>query len=95
MNYEDRPNVTNAECLVFFQALGVLSLFVFICNSSCGTGKNRTHRIVIYYRFVGYVEIPEVSHRQHIKADIRKGGAVVYLTDCIIFVNFCNPILIF
>lgn len=28
-----------------------------------GTGKSRTQRIVIYYRFVGYVEIPEVSQR--------------------------------
>ena len=95
MNYEDRPNVTNAECLLFSQALGVLSLFVFICNSSCGTDKSRTQRIVIYYRFVGYVEIPEASHRQHIKADIRKGVAVEYLTDCIILVYFCKLILIF
>lgn len=46
-----------------------------------GTGKNRTQRIVIYYRFVGYVEIPEVSQRQHIKADTRKGVAVEYLTE--------------
>ena len=45
-----------------------------------GKGKNRTQRIVIYYRFVGYVEIPEVSQRQHIKADTRKGVAVEYLT---------------
>ena len=46
-----------------------------------GTGKSRTQRIVIYYRFVGYVEIPEVSQRQHIKADTRKGVAVKYLTE--------------
>ena len=46
-----------------------------------GTGKNRIQRIVIYYRFVGYVEIPEVSQRQHIKADTRKGVAVEYLTE--------------
>ena len=46
-----------------------------------GKGKNRTQRIVIYYRFVGYVEIPEVSRRQHIKADTRKGVAVEYLTE--------------
>ena len=26
-----------------------------------GVGKNRTQHIVIYYRFVGYVEIPECS----------------------------------
>lgn len=46
-----------------------------------GKGKNRTQRIVIYYRFVGYVEIPEVSHRPNIIADTRKGVAVEYLTE--------------
>ena len=46
-----------------------------------GIGKSRTQRIVIYYRFVGYVEIPEVSQRPRIKADTRKGVAVEYLTD--------------
>ena len=46
-----------------------------------GKGKNRTQRIVIYYRFVGYVEIPEVSQRPRIKADTRKGVAVEYLTE--------------
>ena len=46
-----------------------------------GIGKNRTQRIVIYYRFVGYVEIPEVSDRRHIKAETRRGVAVEYLTE--------------
>ena len=46
-----------------------------------GKGKSRTQRIVIYYRFVGYVEIPEVSHRPNIVADTRKGVAVEYLTE--------------
>ena len=46
-----------------------------------GKGKSRTQRIVIYYRFVGYVEIPEVSQRPRIKADTRKGVAVEYLTE--------------
>ena len=46
-----------------------------------GKGKNRTQRIVIYYRFVGYVEIPEVSDRRHIKAETRRGVAVEYLTE--------------
>ncbi len=46
-----------------------------------GKGKNRTQRIVIYYRFVGYVEIPEVSRRPNIVADTRKGVAVEYLTE--------------
>lgn len=46
-----------------------------------GKGKSRTQRIVIYYRFVGYVEIPEVSQKKRIKADTRKGVAVEYLTE--------------
>ena len=46
-----------------------------------GRGKNRTQRIVIYYRFVGYVEIPEVSRRANVVADTRKGVAIEYLTE--------------
>ena len=46
-----------------------------------GKGKNRTQRIVIYYRFVGYVEIPEISRRPNIVADTRKGVATKYLTE--------------
>lgn len=46
-----------------------------------GTGKNRTQRIVIYYRFVGYVEIPDSPHKPHYKADTRRGVAVEYLTE--------------
>lgn len=43
-----------------------------------GTGKNRTQRVVIYYRFVGYIEIP--SNADNYKADTRQGVAVEYLT---------------
>ena len=46
-----------------------------------GKGKNRTQRIVIYYRFVGYVEISEVSRRPNIVADTRKGVATKYLAE--------------
>ena len=46
-----------------------------------GTGKNRTQRIVIYYRFVGYVEIPAAPGHPHYKADTRQGVAVEYLTE--------------
>ena len=44
-------------------------------------GKNRTQRIVIYYRFVGYVEIPAAPRHPHYKADTRQGVAVEYLTE--------------
>lgn len=45
-----------------------------------GTGKSRTQRIVIYYRFIGYIELPNTAKQTHI-ADTRKGVAVKYITD--------------
>ena len=44
-----------------------------------GTGKNRTQRVVIHYRFVGYLELPENVFRQSYKADTRQGVSVEYL----------------
>ena len=46
-----------------------------------GVGKNRTQRIVIYYRFVGYIEIPEVPRvlQDNYIADTRQGVAVEYI----------------
>ena len=44
-----------------------------------GMGKNRTQRIVIYYRFIGYIEIPE-NIENYYKADTRQGVAVEYVT---------------
>lgn len=46
-----------------------------------GIGKNRTQRIVIYYRFVGYVEIPAAPRHPHYKADTRQGVAAECLTE--------------
>ncbi len=43
-----------------------------------GTGKNKTQRIVIHYRFVGNIEIP--SDEENFKLDMRQGMAVEYLT---------------
>lgn len=48
-----------------------------------GVGKNRTQRIVIYYRFIGYIELPEVSHYDNYKADTRKGVAVEYVSKAL------------
>ena len=42
-----------------------------------GIGKNRTQRIVIYYR----LEIPAAPRYPHYKADTRQGVAVEYLTE--------------
>ena len=45
------------------------------------TDYRRIFYVFFDYRFVGYVEIPEVSQRTRIKADTRKGVAVEYLTE--------------
>ena len=47
-----------------------------------GTGKNRTQRIVIYYRFVGYIELPDSAFRRSDRyhADTRQGVAVEYVS---------------
>ena len=44
-----------------------------------GTGKNRTQRIVIHYKFVGVIEIPDSGDIY--TADTRKGVAVEYITQ--------------
>ncbi len=46
-----------------------------------GVGKNRTQHVVIYYRFVGYIEIPEVPRalRDNYIVDTRQGMAVEYI----------------
>ena len=46
-----------------------------------GTGKNRTQRIVIYYRFIGYIAIPECYSRENYTSDIRQGVSIEYLTE--------------
>lgn len=46
-------------------------------------GKSRTQRIVIYYRFVGYIEIPESSFKSNYTADTRQGVAVEYVPKAI------------
>lgn len=44
-----------------------------------GVGKNRTQRIAIYYRFVGYLELPVDALQSHYKANTRQGVAVEYI----------------
>ena len=45
-----------------------------------GRGKNRTQRMVIYYKFVGYLEIPSHLIAPNYKADLRQGVAVEYVS---------------
>ena len=45
-----------------------------------GRGKNRTQRIVIYYRFVGYLDLPMADP---VTENTRKGVAVSYLAKAL------------
>lgn len=44
-----------------------------------GKGKDRTQRIVIYYRFVGHLDVPKRIGLEDITENTRKGVAVRYL----------------
>ena len=44
-----------------------------------GTGKHRTQQITIFYRFVGYIDIPESPEDEPYTADTRQGVAVKYI----------------
>ncbi|MGM9554011.1 MAG: DUF4368 domain-containing protein [Faecousia sp.] len=44
-----------------------------------GTGKPRTQRITIFYRFVGCIDIPESPDDELYTADARQGVAVRYI----------------
>lgn len=50
-----------------------------VVHETEGTGKNRSQRIVIHYKFVGIIEVPTCPSRY--TADTRKGVAVSYVTQ--------------
>ena len=45
-----------------------------------GTGKNKTQRLVIYYKFVGYLDIDPTQCHPTYTADIREGVAIEYVS---------------
>ena len=45
-----------------------------------GTGKNKTQRLVIYYKFVGYLNIDPTQCHPNYTADIREGVAIEYIS---------------
>ena len=53
-----------------------LSLDVY---EKTGGKKNYTQQIVIYYRFVGFIEIPRTAEDENYKADTRIGVEVEYI----------------
>ena len=52
-----------------------------------GKGKHRTQRVVIYYRFVGYIDLSEADfedallQQENHRAETRQGVAVEYLPE--------------
>ena len=52
-----------------------------------GKGKHRTQRVVIYYRFVGYIDLSEADfedallQQENHRVDTRQGVAVEYLPE--------------
>lgn len=48
-----------------------------------GEGKYKTQRIVIFYRFVGYIEIPESAFSRPLTKDTRQGVSVSYIPKAI------------
>jgi len=48
-----------------------------------GTGKDRTQRVIIHYRFVGTLDIPGIIQRPHFILDSRQGVAIEYLSNAI------------
>lgn len=46
-----------------------------------GSGKSRTQRIVIYYRFIGYIELPECAFRcsRDYRADVRQSVEIEHI----------------
>lgn len=45
-----------------------------------GVGKSRTQRLVIYYKFVGYLGIDPTQCHPNYTADIREGVAIEYVS---------------
>ncbi len=48
-----------------------------------GTGKKRTQRLVIYYRFVGCIDLPSIVPKHTYKLDSRQGVAIEYLPSAV------------
>lgn len=45
-----------------------------------GVGENRTQRVAVYYRFVGYIKLPELPKNRHnVKANTRQGVSIEYV----------------
>ena len=81
-NQKNRFTASEAVFLSLIDAITMLFIHELIDRIEVyeteGTGKNKTQRIVIYYRFVGNIDIP--SDEDNLKLDMRQGMAVEHLT---------------
>jgi len=48
-----------------------------------GVGKNRTQRVVIFWKFVGFIELPENAFSGNYKKNTRQGVEIEYLGDAV------------
>ena len=48
-----------------------------------GTGKNRKQTVKIHWRFVGYLELPNLCKQNNFREETRKGVALEYSTRAI------------
>ncbi len=48
-----------------------------------GKGKERTQRVIVHYRFIGALDVPDVVSRPHYVLDSRQGVAIEYLPSAI------------
>ena len=48
-----------------------------------GTGKNRTQRLIIHYRFVGCIDLPSIVPKHTYKLDSRQGVTIEYLPSAV------------
>ena len=48
-----------------------------------GTGKNRRQQIKIHYKFVGYLELPNLVRQHNYREETRKGVAVEYIPNAL------------
>ncbi len=46
-----------------------------------GTGKNKTQRVIIHYRFIGAIEIPASEELKNLVLEARRGVAVEYISS--------------
>ena len=66
-----------SQCSILWELIDHIDVY-----EAEGTGKNRTQRICICYRFVGYLEVP-VPNDVLLALDMRRGVRVNYTSKAV------------